>query len=241
MAGRGEQGTGYPWPAGEDRTTRLDRDDIVRAALVLLDEEGLDQFSTRKLATRLGIKSPSLYWHIKNKEELFALLIDHVVGSCELPPRGIGWQDQLHRIAHDLRNALIAHPAIADLLLGRLMFGPNGLRLADHIIGAMRDHGFSDQLAAYGHTVFVNYVIGFAGQETAFGKGPAGKKRLEQVRQFLKELPAEQYPDLTAVAPVLSEGRFTDRFELGLTAILDRLDKQRTLPAEGAVVRRNVE
>lgn len=224
MAGR--EGTeSYPWAVGET-VARLDRDQIVRAAVELLDEEGVEQFSTRKLASRLGIKSPSLYSHVKSKEELFALMLDHVIGSCELPPRTLGWHDQLHRIGHGLRNALTAHPATAQLLLGRLPFGPNGLRLADQIIGALRDHGFTDTLAAYGYNVFWNYVVGFASQEIAFGKGAGGRQRLNQLQRFLRDLPNEDYPNLAAVAKVLTGGRFTDRFELGLTAILDQLDQQ---------------
>jgi AcrR family transcriptional regulator len=192
----------------------------------LLDADGLEQFSTRKLATRLGIKSPSLYWHVKGKEELFALVIDHVVGMCELPPRTRNWQEQLRAIGHGLRQALINHGSTPQLLLGRPLFGPNGLRLADHLIGAMRDAGFTDKLASYGYIVFINYVVGFASQETAFGKGPGGKERLGQLQQFFAELPTDRYPDLAAVTPVLTEGRFTDRFDLGLTAILEELNKQ---------------
>jgi TetR/AcrR family tetracycline transcriptional repressor len=187
----------------------------------MLDADGFDQFSTRKLAARLGIKSPSLYWHVKGKEQLFALVIDHVVGQCALPARSIGWRAQLDAIGHGLRRALIAHPAAPQLLLGRPIFGPNGLRLTDHVIGALRDHGFTDKLASYGYIVFINYVIGFASQETAFGKGP--HQRLDRVESFLATLPADQYPDLTAVAAEFVAGQFTARFDLGLSAILDRL------------------
>ena len=196
-------------------------------SLELLDSDGVEQFSTRKLAARLGIKSPSLYWHVKGKEELFALVIDHVIGQCRLPSRRGGWREQLDAIGHSLRKALIEHAAAPQLLLGRPIFGPNGLRLADHVIGALRDHGFTDKLAGYGYIVFVNYVVGFASQETAFGKGPGGRERLDQVESFLAGLPPDQYPDLTAVRGELTGGRFTARFDLGLGAVLDRLEKER--------------
>lgn len=215
------QDWGYPSPDADDGETRLDRAEIVRACLEMLDEDGVEQFSTRKLAARLGIKSPSLYWHVKGKDQLFALVLDHVVGQCELPSRQSGWREQLDAIGHGLRRALIAHPAAPQLLLGRPIFGPNGLRLTDHVIGAMRDHEFGDKLASYGYVVFINYVIGFASQETAFGKGP--RQRLDQVETFLAALPGQRYPDLTAVAGELLAGQFTARFDLGLSAILDRL------------------
>lgn len=217
----------YPWPDAGEGQGRLDRSEIVRASLELLDADGVEQFSTRKLAARLGIKSPSLYWHVKGKEELFALVTDHVVGQCELPSRRSGWRHQLDAIGHGLRKAIIEHPATPRLLLGRPLFGPNGLRLADHVIGALRDHGFTDKLASYGYIVFLNYVVGFASQETAFGKGPGQGPRLGQVQSFLAGLPAEQYPDLSAVTGELMQGRFTYRFALGLDAILDRLEHER--------------
>src|SRR3954454_17669223 len=152
------QGGRYPWPDRSDGEARLDRTEIVRACLELLDADGVEQFSTRKLAARLGIKSPSLYSHVQGTEELFALVIDHVVGQCALPSRRTGWRQQLDAIGHGLRKAIIEHPATPQLLLGRPMFGPNGLRLADHVIGAMREHGFTDKLAGYGYIVFLNYV-----------------------------------------------------------------------------------
>src|SRR3954453_5757335 len=105
------QGGRYPWPDKGDGEARLDRAEIVRVSLEMLDADGVDQFSTRKLAARLGIKSPSLYWHVKGKEQLFALVIAHVVGQCALPARSIGWRAQLDAIGHGLRRALIAHPA----------------------------------------------------------------------------------------------------------------------------------
>ena len=219
------QGWRYPWPDKGDEA-RLDRAEIVRVSLELLDADGVEQFSTRKLAARLGIQSPSLYWHVKGKEELFALVLDYVVGQCELPSRRSGWRQQLDTIGHGLRTVLIEHAAAPQLLLGRPIFGPNGLRLADHVIGALRDHGFTDKLASYGYIIFLNYVVGFASQETAFGKGPGGRERLDQVESFLGALPEDQFPDLTAVVGELTAGRFTARFELGLDAILDRLDNE---------------
>jgi AcrR family transcriptional regulator len=221
----------YPWPDGGDGRGRLNRADIVRATLELLDADGVEQFSTRKLAARLGIKSPSLYSHVKGTEELFALVIDHVVGQCPLPSRRSDWRQQLDAIGHGLRKVIIEHPATPQLLLGRPMFGPNGLRLADHVIGALREHGFTDKLASYGYIVFLNYVVGFASQETAFGKGPGQAGRLDQVRSFLAALPAEQYPDLAAVTGELVAGKFTHRFAWGLDSILDRFENERAKAA----------
>ena len=121
---------------------------------------------------------------------------------------------------------LIGHAAGPQLLLGRPIFGPNGLRLADHVIGALRDHGFTDKLAGYGYIVFLNYVVGLRQPGDRVRQGPDGRERLDQVESFLGGPPKDQYPDLTA-------GRFT----LGLGAILDRLETEKPRSTAKQVVR----
>jgi TetR/AcrR family tetracycline transcriptional repressor len=213
-----------PWGA-EEAEPRLDRAEIVRAALELLDSQGFEAFSMRKLATALDIKSPSLYWHVRDKEELFDLLIDTVIGTCRLPDdEDRPWAERLTALALDLRQVLLGRPAVTRLLPGRTLFGPNGLRLADHIIGTLRRAGFDNRLASYGYLILVYYIVGFATQETAFGKGTEGRARLTQINEQLRGLPAARYPDLVAVADdLVGPPGLTDRFELGLAGILDRL------------------
>lgn len=224
------------FPREEARTPpRLDRGEIVRVALDLLGDEGFDAFSMRRLATALDIKSPSLYWHVRSKEELFDLLVDTVIGKCELPSDGErAWQDQIVGIGLELRKVLLDHPAATRLLSGRLPFGPNGLRLADHVIGVLRRAGLGDKMAGYGYVILIFYVTGFAVQEIAFGKGPSNAARMEEVQAYLQGLSAERYPDLAAVAGELLAPRLTDRFEFGLHGIIDALAAERAAVAENS-------
>jgi AcrR family transcriptional regulator len=218
---------GFPVPADE-ADPPLDRARIAQAALKLLDEQGFDAFSMRKLAVALDIRSPSLYWHVRSKDELFELLIDTVIGQCPLADDdGREWADRLVGIGLGLRQVLLSHPSVVRLLSGRIPFGPGGLRLADHVIGVLRQAGFDNRLAGYGYLLLMYYVVGFAGQEVAFGKGPAGQARLAQVNEFLRGLPADRYPHLVAVADELT-GRpgLTHRFELGLVGIFKELAAQ---------------
>jgi TetR/AcrR family transcriptional regulator, tetracycline repressor protein len=223
-----------PGPAGP----RLDRGQIARAAVTLLDKEGASAFSMRKLAQALNVQSPTLYWHFRNKEQLFELVIDELLGECPLPESQESqqpWDERLLSTGLDLRRVLLAHPAAVQIMPGRVLFGPNGLRLANYIIGVLRDAGFGNRLASYGYLLLMTYVIGFAGQETAFGKGPGNAERLAQVSQYLRDLPPDRYPHLVAVADDLT-GRpgMTHRFEVGLTGILTGLDRQRSAPPDPA-------
>jgi TetR/AcrR family transcriptional regulator, tetracycline repressor protein len=92
----------------------LDRQQIVDEAVALLDAEGLDGVTTRKLATRLGVQSPTLYWHVPNKAALVTAIADELLRgvhkSTTPPAPDEPWQDWLASLARRLRRALIEHP-----------------------------------------------------------------------------------------------------------------------------------
>jgi TetR/AcrR family transcriptional regulator, tetracycline repressor protein len=92
----------------------LDRQRIVAEAVALLDAEGLDGVTTRKLAARLGVQSPTLYWHLPNKAALVTAIADAILdqqfGDLSPPEPDQHWQDWLGGLAERLRRALLAHP-----------------------------------------------------------------------------------------------------------------------------------
>ncbi|GAA1369196.1 TetR/AcrR family transcriptional regulator C-terminal domain-containing protein [Catellatospora chokoriensis] len=92
----------------------LDRQRIVAEAVALLDAEGLDGVTTRKLAARLGVQSPTLYWHLPNKAALVTAIADAILdqefGDMSPPEPDQHWQDWLSGLAGRLRRALLAHP-----------------------------------------------------------------------------------------------------------------------------------
>jgi len=92
----------------------LDRQRIVAEAVALLDAEGLDGVTNRKLAARLGVQSPTLYWHLPNKAALVTAIADAILdqefGDMSPPEPDQHWQDWLSGLAERLRRALLAHP-----------------------------------------------------------------------------------------------------------------------------------
>ncbi|SNY71389.1 TetR/AcrR family transcriptional regulator C-terminal domain-containing protein [Paractinoplanes atraurantiacus] len=92
----------------------LDRQQIVAEAVALLDAEGLDGVTTRKLAARLGVRSPTLYWHVPNKAALVTAVADAILeqefGEMSAPEPDQHWRDWLSGLAERLRRALLAHP-----------------------------------------------------------------------------------------------------------------------------------
>ncbi|HEY3006621.1 MAG TPA: TetR/AcrR family transcriptional regulator C-terminal domain-containing protein [Micromonosporaceae bacterium] len=98
----------------------LDRQRIVAEAVALLDAEGLDGVTTRKLAARLGVQSPTLYWHLPNKAALVTAIaeaiLDQEVADMTPPEPDERWQDWLIGLAERLRRALLAHPDGARII-----------------------------------------------------------------------------------------------------------------------------
>ncbi|MBL7254201.1 TetR/AcrR family transcriptional regulator C-terminal domain-containing protein [Paractinoplanes lichenicola] len=92
----------------------LDRQRIVDEAVALLDAEGFDGVTTRKLAARLGVQSPTLYWHVPNKAALVTAIADAILDqefAAVAPPEpDQPWPEWLGALAERLRRALLAHP-----------------------------------------------------------------------------------------------------------------------------------
>jgi TetR/AcrR family transcriptional regulator, tetracycline repressor protein len=156
--------------AAEDRPP-LDRAAIVTAALKLLDEVGLDQLSTRRLAAELGVKGPSLYWHFKNMAELRDLMADKLLTDVLPAPDAFDdWKIWLAEGARGFRRAALSHRDSARILASAR---PTEQRRTDRFapnIARLRAEGFSERDAWGAFMVLARYAMGFALAEQA-GRG----------------------------------------------------------------------
>jgi AcrR family transcriptional regulator len=121
------------------RKPLLSRERIVATALALVDAEGLQAVSTRRLAAELGVSGPSLYNHFRTKDEILDAVADTVIAQVDLSmfDDGTPWPDALVRWARSYRAALAAHPHIVPFLAQGPGRRPAGLRLADAVFGGM--------------------------------------------------------------------------------------------------------
>ena len=87
----------------------LDQRQIVQAALGLLDEVGFDGLTMRSLAKKLGIKAASLYWHVRDKQDLLSLLAEEICAPMREPDRTLPWFSQLEVLGNEYRRVLLAH------------------------------------------------------------------------------------------------------------------------------------
>jgi TetR/AcrR family transcriptional regulator, tetracycline repressor protein len=204
----------------------LTRSQVVKAALDLMDETGLDGLTMRRLGERLGVKSASLYWHVRNKDELLNLVADAVCSEVQTPPPTAGWREYAKAIAWEYRRVLHAHTDAAELLATTLPIGPHRLRLAEMGLATLLEAGFDPVATAMAGLLFTDYVTNFVLEETraeaiaAAFQTDADPNGGNAIREWFSALPTDLYPSLVALAPHLSDLNPDTRFEFGLHTIL---------------------
>ncbi len=221
----------------------LNREQIVAAAIELLDAEGLDGLNMRALGERLGSAATAVYWHVENKANLVVLAGDEVWNEVPLPHvLENGWRSAAHTMATGLHAMLTRHPWLVQAFGSYVVFGPGMARHHDHTLGVFEAAGLSAGDADRAATTVFTYVLG-----SALGPAAAAsmRRRLEQTggdsEALLEEMMARAadiargFPRLAArlgsAASAYAAGP-EDTFEFGLVAILDGIAVQ--LPGRGA-------
>ncbi len=208
-----------PWSEPPSRRARrsdrppLGRDQIVVAALRIVDEEGADALSLRRLADALGVTPMSIYWYVRDKAELLELVGHAVLAEIEIPPARGGWREQLADVHRAMLEGLLKHPNTVEVLIGRARYGAGGLALFERILDILLTAGLSPEAAFDAYTSLYEFNLGFmamANRSQAF---------VEEQRQgvmYMLSLPAERFPSIRAVAPTIGRRSLQEQFEMGL-------------------------
>ncbi|MFD9945958.1 TetR/AcrR family transcriptional regulator C-terminal domain-containing protein [Nonomuraea sp. NPDC059023] len=147
---------------------QLKRADVVTGALALLDTDGLDGLTMRKLGARLGVQAGGIYWHFKNKEALLGAMADRIIGTVTETPLAPGpWDAQLAEIAHRLRRAMLAHRDGARVVAGTYVTEPNTVRGGNQAMRILTDAGFPLDRAGWVIFTAMYYVLGHTIEEQA--------------------------------------------------------------------------
>jgi len=222
------------WAEPAPARPTVTRGQVVRAALALLDEGGIDGLTMRRVAERLGVQAAALYNHVRDKRELLALLADAICGEVRVPDAHLSWREQLEALAWDYRRVLLSHRDAARVLADTPPVGPQRLRVIEHVLDALRRAGFADEDVADASWVFNTYVMGFALDETQAMPGgdsadASSDEVREQLRRGFKALPPDRYPTLVALADQMVNASMDRRFGFGLTTLLDGLQRRLVL------------
>jgi AcrR family transcriptional regulator len=205
----------------------MNREQVLRAAVALADETGIESLSMRKLGQALGVEAMSLYNHVDGKEALLDGMVDLVFGEIDLPA-GEDWKKALRQRAISMREALTRHRWAVGLMESRTTPGATTLRQHDAVIGCLLAAGFSMELTAHAFAAVDSYVYGFALQEKGL-PFDTPEQTAEMAQAMLAHFPVDDFPHLAAFTRehVLRPGYdFGDEFEFGLDLILDGLERR---------------
>lgn len=217
-----------PWRRGAGKPVRqqLGVPAIVATAVRIMDREGLDAVSMRRVAQELGTGAASLYQHVRNKQELHELILDEVFKDLEVPePDPASWRQQLKDLCLDLTRIMLAHPGAAKIGMETLIPTTPGVLVAmDAMMGYMRAGGVPDRLVNPACDALALMGTAFAYEASLWPTSSAGreeaKRRIEQIEAYLDSLPREQFPHLTALRTHIRDDDGWANLEFGLDVFI---------------------
>jgi len=214
-------------PSAEPRAP-LNRERVLRAALVLADRGGIESLTMRRIGQELQVEAMSLYNHVANKDDILDGIVDLVFSEIALPSDQADWKTALRQRAISAHEALLGHPWAISLMQSRTKPGPATLRHHDSVIGILRKAGFTIGVAAHAFSVMDGYIYGFALQQTNLPLHTS--EQVAEVGENILVQIAGEYPHLAemitqhAMKPGYDYG---EEFEFGLDLILDGLQRLR--------------
>jgi AcrR family transcriptional regulator len=208
----------------------LTKERVIQAAVELADAGGIEALSMRKLGQALGVEAMSLYNHAANKDEILDGIADAVIAEIEMVPAGDGWTSQLRDQIALARQVLLRHPWAPRIIEARPDAGPGALRYMEHIIGILRQGGFSLDLTHHAIHVLGSRIFGFT--QELFDQMSDERPNPEVAAIMAREM-ARTFPYITELATSVSHegglGGCDDdvEFFFALDLILDGLERLR--------------
>ena len=223
--------------AAEKRRAPLTRERVLRAAVALADERGIEALTMRNLGQELGVEAMSLYNHVANKEAVLDGIVEVVVDEVLAAVDEIGepsvpaeWKDVMRRRILAAREVLLRHRWAPGVLESRTTMPPTLLRYYDTLLGLMREAGFSIDLAHHAMHALGSRALGFS-QELFVTDDEDVEPEMMAV--MLRQMAG--YPHLMELLRVVNHdadstlGGCDDQFEFefGLDLLLDGLERLR--------------
>ena len=213
-----------PWREEPGRRHRrashpgLNRERIVEAGLRLVDAEGVEALSLRRLAIELGVTPMAVYWHVRDKAELLDRIGERVLEMVEVPPAEGDWRRQLRDVHRAMLGPLLEHPNSVELMVGRARFGPAGIALFERILEVLRGAGLSPTAAFDAYQSLYLFQLGFTATAR---RSPEFRAIQAQGAGYLRSLDAEAFPAIAEVAPVIGARPLAEQYEVGLDVLIE--------------------
>ena len=206
----------------------LTEEEILDAALGLLDEGGPNAASVRGIAARVGVAPNAVYTYFEDKAAVFRALVERLLGEVDrglFADREQPWRERVESLAVELRARLTAHPGAVSIMIGGPLNGPNARALHERLLELFADAGLSTSDAARAACLLIVYVFGSMALEIAdlqqAGPLPRESERVATRKRTFAATPADKFPRSAAAADVMATYISTEQYIWGLRRLLD--------------------
>jgi len=210
------------------RRRTLTEDEILDAALTLLDEGGPNAASVRGIAAVVGVAPNAIYTYFPDKAAVTKAVVERLLGEVDhdvFADRTQPWRLRVESLALELRQRLAAHPGAVPLMISSRLNGPHALTLNERLLQLLADAGLDPDDAARASYLLIVYVFGSIALEIADGDEPGRlppePERTAARHATLTAAPADQYPRTVAAAATIADHISTEQYLWGLHRLLD--------------------
>jgi TetR/AcrR family transcriptional regulator, tetracycline repressor protein len=197
------------------RRSPLNRNLVVVEALAMLDQEGLERFSLRRLADRLGVTPMAVYNHVSSKRDLLQAVADAVVSEVDYSAARGDWRRVVGTCFRTLRKTCLAHPGAVPLIESAEQLHPSIFRPMEITLAALRGAGLGATDAVRAYFLLTTFTLGQVGyQIRGWGSGVDPRAAVREARISRSAFPA------VVDARVQDQWNFDQAFEFGLSVIL---------------------
>ncbi|QGQ98927.1 TetR family transcriptional regulator [Paenibacillus psychroresistens] len=204
----------------------LDPARITHIALQLLSEIGLKELSMRKIADALGVKTASLYYHVKDKDQLLQLLADRVCEDMLWADASLPWQEQILYWGDHFRKVLQSYRNSVELFNWNYAPGYGRLTQIEKLFEVLVLAGFQDNQIPWMASMLKNFVLGFVVEELQHSVIPNVKeaqldKQSGNHQEFYQHLPKERFPLMIRLGTYMTNSDLDNEFRFGLEVLME--------------------
>ncbi len=206
----------------KEHRERLTRERIVEAALRVMDAEGLDAVTMRRVAREVGVEAMSLYHHVRDKDDLLGGICSLVMRGFVIPPADLDPAERARLGAHEWRRLLKAHPNVVAVFAERkeAMTDIEALLPMEFALDVLRSNGLEERDAVQAFNVIGGYIMGCVmmevGRMFSAGATPSNEASVAPP----PDLPADRLPCIVAALPYLAACDPDEQFDYGLDLLL---------------------
>ena len=206
------------------KKTQLNAERIVARAIELLDREGQQNFSMRKLAAEFGVDPMAIYYHIPNRAALLYQVVDRVVSECELPDEVDSWQDTCRAICAGFRRLAHRHPGVIQVFDDFEDWIPGEHRISEALHRALQAGGFDDRQTVRAARLLLAYTENFCAWELNGWIAPFTPEMRSELTDSLAQ---GDFPLTTRLVDEIVKIDADDEFDFGLDVMLRGLEAGR--------------